>query len=119
MRIICLALLLALIAGCSRSASTQRIECPMPDMRQTAGAVKESAAQIASTGQELHHGNSNAIAEAAASVRGRHPDANKGAVINYLLTAYCPGLNTDGALDQNGRRKAMESFAKQAEAVVR
>lgn len=114
-----LALLLFSIAGCTQPASQQAIECPVPETGQASGTVEESAAQIAAAGQQLHHGNSNAIGEVAAAVRKRHPEAGKGAIVNYLLTAYCPGLNADGALDQNGRRRAMSSFAKQAEATVR
>lgn len=106
------------VAGCSRQDSTKAIECPAPETGQTAGTVKESAAQIAAAGQQLHYGNSNAIGEIAAAVRQRHPGAGKDAIVNYLLTAYCPGLNADDALDQAGRRKAMDSFAKQAEATV-
>lgn len=113
------ALLIIPIAGCSRQVSKQAIECPVPQAGQPQGTVKESAAQIAAAGQQLHYGSSNAIGEVAASVRRRHPDATKGAVINYLLTAYCPGLNFDDALDQNERRKAMKSFARQTEAIVK
>ncbi len=119
MRATWFALLLISIAGCSRPASRQPIECPVPETGQATGTVKESAAQIAVAGRQLHYGNSNAIGEVVASVRKRHPDATRGAVINYLLTAYCPGLNADDAIDQNSRRRAMESFAKQAEAAVR
>lgn len=111
-------LLLGSIAGCTQSASKQLIECPAPETGQTAGTVRESAAQIAAAGHQLHFGNSNAIGEVAAAVRKRHPGAGKDAIVNYLLTVYCPGLNTDSALDHAGRRKAMESFAKQAEATV-
>lgn len=119
MRPIWFALFLVAIAGCSRSASRQAIECPIPETGQTAGSIKESADEIAAAGQQLHYGNSNAIGEVAGAVRRRHPGATRGAVINYLLTAYCPGLNADDALDQNRRREAMESFAKQAETAVR
>lgn len=80
--------------------------------------MRESPAQIALAGEELHCGNGNAIQEVAASVRKRHPEASKGAVINYLLTAYCSGFNTDNALNHASRRAAMEKFAKQAEAAV-
>lgn len=119
MRASCFALLLGSLAGCTQSASKQPIECPAPETGQMAGTVRESAAQIAAAGQQLHYGNSNAIGDVAAEVRKRHPSAGKDAIVNYLLTAYCPGLNADSALDQAGRRKAMESFAKQAEATVR
>ena len=112
-------LLIVPFTGCGRQPTKQAIECPGPETGQAKGTVKESAAQIAAAGQQLHHGNSNAIGEVAASVRRRHPDATNGALINYLLTAYYPGLNSDDALDQNARRRAMESFAKQAEAIVK
>lgn len=36
-----------------------------------------------------------------------------------VTSSYCPELNADDALNQVGRRKAMESFAKQVEATVR
>lgn len=113
-----LALLLVPITGCSRPASQQTIECPTLQNGQIAGTVKESASQVASAGQLLYYGNGNAVTEVAASFRKRHPDASKGAVINYLLTAYCPLLNADRALDQNGRREAMKSFARQAESIL-
>lgn len=119
MRAIWLALLLVSVASCTQSASKQPIECPAPETGQTAGTVRESTVQIAAAGQQLHYGNSNAIGEVAAAVRKRHPGAGKDAIVNYLLTAYCPGLNADNALDQAGRRKAMESFAREAEATVR
>jgi len=119
MRTIWLALLLVSVAGCAQSASKELIKCPTPETGQTAGTVKESAAQIAAAGQQLHYGNSNAIAEVAAAVRKRHPGAGKDAIINYLLTAYCPDLNADDALNKAGRLKAMESFAKQAGATVK
>jgi hypothetical protein len=114
-----LAILLVPFSACSRPASQQAIECPVLQTGHAAGTVKESASEIASAGHQLQYGNSNAITEVAASFRKRHPDASKGAVINYLLTAYCPSLNADGALDQNARRDAMKNFARQAEATLR
>ena len=119
MRTTWFALLLLPVAGCSQPASRQPIECPAPETGKTAGTVAESPAQIAAAGQQLHYGNSNAMGEVAAAVRKRHPGAGKDAIVNYLMTAYCPGLNADNALDQAGRRKAMDSFAKRAEASIR
>lgn len=119
MRATWLALLLVPMTGCSRQASMQAIKCPVPETGRIAGTLAESPAQIASVGHQLQYGDSNAIAEVATAVRKRHPDASKGAVINYLLTAYCPALNADGALDQNARPTAMKSFARQAEEVLR
>ena len=110
--------LMLVTTGCSRPASRQTIECPTPESGKLAGTVRESAAQIAAVGHQLHYGDKGAIGEVTAAVRRRHPDADRGAMINYLITAYCPDLNSDGALDLRGRRRAMESFAKQAEAAV-
>lgn len=57
--------------------------------------MQETPEQIAAAGHQLHYGNSNAIFEVAASLRRRHPDVTRDAIINCLLTAYCPGLNSD------------------------
>lgn len=118
-RITLLTLLLIPITGCSPPASQQVIQCPAAQTGQIPGTVNESAAQLASAGQQLNHGNDNAIREVAGSFRQRHPDARPGAVINFLLTAYCPALNADRSLDQNARGDAMKTFARKAQAILR
>jgi hypothetical protein len=111
------ALLAAATSSCSRSNET--IECPTPESGQAAGTLQETPAQIDAAGAQLGRGNENEIAGAAAAIRARHPTADKAAIINYLVTAYCPRINGRPGLTRAAKRQALTDFSARANRIVR
>ena len=110
------ALLTLTSAGCSNA--DEQIECPALEAGQLAGTLRETPQQIKAAGDQLGRGSENEIAEVSASIRSRHADATKSAIVNYLVTAFCPTLNAKATLDKPAKRQALQSFSQRAEKIV-
>ena len=109
-------MLASFISGCSRKPDT--LECPAPESGKQVGELGETAAQLAVTGEELGNGSENAIGSAIASLRSRRPGARSDAIVNDLITAYCPSINRRSALDLAAKHKVMASFSLQVRRIV-
>jgi hypothetical protein len=97
-------------AGCSSAG--QQIECPV------AGSLQETPDQIKAASDGLGRGDENQIAGAASRLRARHPDATKVQIVDYLVTAYCPKINTNGTMNKAGKQQAMKDFASRAGRII-
>lgn len=115
-RLVLAALMLIAATGCSRGGD--RIECPAPETGSGEGAVRETQAQIDAAGVQLGRGDENEIAEVAGGVRSRHAGASKAAIVNYLVTAYCPQINGRADLDRAAKRQALDAFSARAGRIV-
>lgn len=116
-RPIIIALLATATASCS--SSNDSIECPAPESGQAAGTLQETPAQISAAGAQLGHGTENEIAGVAAGIRARHPNVDKAAIVNYLVTAYCPRINGRPELNRAAKRQALTDFSARADRIVR
>lgn len=111
-----LAMYLLIFGGSEASAS--KLECPLAQGGGEQGILQETPQRIATVGQRLGKGSENKIREAVAVVRGRYPHSSRAAVVNYLITAYCPKVRDNSALDLAGKRGALRAFAARAEQIV-
>jgi len=106
-----------LLAGCSQNQQGT-LTCPVPQSGAMQGSLPESPAQIALGGQRLCRGSENEIAELAAALRARHPGVSTGAIVNYMVTAYCPVINRRADLHAAAKAKALSGFASRADHIV-
>ena len=111
------AFLVLAASGCS--STEERVECPAPESGRLGGTLRETPEQIKAAGEQLGQGSENEIAEVAARVRARHADATPDEVVNYLVTAYCPKINTRATLDKAAKQQALRSFSARVERIVR
>ena len=80
---------------------------------------KETAADVAYASAALSGAApENAIRVIATDLKRRHPQADKGEVINYLLTAYCPFVKQASGLTEREKRERMDRFSSQVYAIV-
>jgi hypothetical protein len=99
-----------LMTGCAKK--TADLQCPLPKSGAATGSLRETPTQIASTAEELATGSTNEINIVIAALRKRHPGASQAEVVNYLVTAYCPKIKSNPALDRSQKQKAMMSFSR-------
>ncbi len=116
MRKLLIFFLASIAAGCS--TPNQQIECPIAEDGQVAGSLQETPAQMKAASDGLGRGDENQIAEAAARIRSRNPNATKVQIVNYLVTAYCPKINANGTMDKASKQQAMRGFASRVERIV-
>ena len=84
-------------------------ECPLPHRTTTADAVRESRARMESIGESLiDDHNGNLVPEIAAELRREHPKIGIDATVNYLVSAYCAGLEARGVGSETATKKARE-----------
>jgi hypothetical protein len=90
------------------------LECPVPQPAGAAGAIQETPAQISELSQVLASGDlSNRIPVFVHSLRSRHPNAPSGDLVNYLVTAYCPIVNSLTGLSDGEKQAKLSAFASQ------
>lgn len=73
---------------------------------------------MADAGKRLGGGRKDEIEEVVVTVRAAHPDASNGAIVNYLITAYCPRIKANPSLSHAGKQNTLKSFAARAEKIV-
>lgn len=107
---------LLLLVGCSASPATG-LDCPKPETGALAGTIRESAAQIKQSGSILRNGGEAGISELAATLETRHPGASRSAMINYMITAYCPVIDADaGGVD--AKRNKLSAFSQRVSTIL-
>ena len=88
------------------------LECPAPQPAGASGVIQETPAQIAQLSQVLASGDlGNRIPVFVHGLRSRHPDAPTGDLVNYLVTAYCPVVNSLSGLSDDEKQARMDAFA--------
>ncbi len=102
-------LLLLLIA-----APCVALECPTAQPAGAPGAIQETPAQISELSQVLASGDlGNRIPVFVRALHSRHPDASTGELVNYLVTAYCPVVNSLTGLSDGEKQARMDAFITQ------
>jgi hypothetical protein len=87
-------------------------ECPLPHRTTTADAVKESRTRMESIGESLIDDHSgNLVPEIAAELRRKHPKIGIDKTVNYIVSAYCAGLQARGIGPRAATKKA-RAFAR-------
>lgn len=114
MRTVSFSIVLLLLTGCSVEQGND-LECPTPQTGNVAGTISESRAQITATGDQLALGGATQIAEVVNALRARHPDASNGAIVNYMVTAYCPTLNRRSSSDRIEKKAKLTAFSTRVE----
>ena len=100
--------LLLLAAPCTA------LECPTPQPAGAPGAIQETPAQISELSQVLASGDlGNRIPVFVRALHSRHPDAPTGELVNYLVTAYCPVVNSLTGLSDGEKQARMDAFITQ------
>jgi hypothetical protein len=65
-------------------------------------------------GQQLGDGGADEISTAVAQLRSRHPNASRGAVANFLITAFCPIINARPGMSGDEKKQALRAFSTRA-----
>jgi hypothetical protein len=90
------------------------LQCPAPQPAGTPGAIQESPAQISELSQVLASRDlGNRIPVLVNGLRSRHPDVPSGDLVNYLVTAYCPVVNSLTGLNNGERHARLSAFVSQ------
>jgi hypothetical protein len=101
-------LILALAPG-----PTYALECPLPQMESSDGILKQTPATIIADSQILAARGSAAIPGMVYRLRRRHPQSSNAAVLNYMVTAYCPVVNRMSAISDNKKDAVLARFESQ------
>ena len=90
------------------------LECPTSQPAGTSGAIQETPAQISELSQVLASGDlSNRVPVFVHSLRNRHPNVPTGELVNYLVTAYCPIVNSLTGLSNGEKQARLSAFVSQ------
>ena len=90
------------------------LECPTSQPAGTSGAIQETPAQIGELSQVLASGDlSNRVPVFVHSLRNRHPNVPTGELVNYLVTAYCPIVNSLTGLSNGEKQARLSAFVSQ------
>ena len=104
----------ALAARLAAAGPALAIECPTPQPLARPGVLRETPAQIATVGKQLASGDTyNRIAAITADLRARYPNVERGELVNYLVTAYCPVVAALPNLNDSQKRATVETFASE------
>jgi hypothetical protein len=96
------------------AAPCAALECPMAQPAGAPGAIQETPAQISELSQVLASGDlGNRIPVFVRALHSRHPDAPTGELVNYLVTAYCPVVNSLTGLSDGEKQARMDAFITQ------
>jgi len=90
------------------------LECPPPQPTGAPGAIVETPAQVSELAQLLGSGDlSNRIPIFIHDLRSRYPDVPASELVNYLVTAYCPVVNSLNGLGEAEKQARMDAFTSQ------
>jgi hypothetical protein len=105
----------AIAASLLLAATCVALECPTAQPAGAPGAIQETPAQISELSQVLASGDlGNRIPVFVRALHSRHPDASTGELVNYLVTAYCPVVNSLTGLSDGEKQARMDAFITQA-----
>jgi hypothetical protein len=92
----------------------EALECPTPQPAGAPGAIQETPAQISELSQVLASGDlGNRIPVFVHLLRSRHPNVPTGDLVNYLVTAYCPVVNSLTGLSNGEKQARLSAFVRQ------
>jgi hypothetical protein len=104
----------AIAASLLLAAPCVALECPTAQPAGAPGAIQETPAQISELSQVLASGDlGNRIPVFVRALHSRHPDAPTGELVNYLVTAYCPVVNSLTGLSDGEKQARMDAFITQ------
>lgn len=90
------------------------LECPEPQTGGVPGTIQETPAQISELAGILGSGDlGDRIQWLIATLRSRYPAAPAAELVNYLVTAYCPIVNSQPGLDDAAKQARLQAFASQ------
>ncbi len=92
------------------AVSAAALECPVAHGVAGAGVLRETPQAIANLHSTLVAKGSAAAPQIVASLQERHPDAGKGEIGNYLITAYCPVVNARSDMTETAKRAELKTF---------
>ena len=96
------------------AAPCMALECPTPQSAGAPDAIQETPAQISELSQVLASGDlGNRIPVFVHALRSRHPDVPSGELVNYLVTAYCPVVNSLTGLSNGEKQARLSAFVSQ------
>ena len=96
------------------ASRSMALQCPAPQPPGAPDAIQETPAQISELSGLLASGDlGNRVPVFIRELRGRHPNAPAGELVNYLVTAYCPIVNAMTGLGDAEKQAKMDSFASQ------
>ncbi len=115
LRIILASAVLAMImGGCGDTAA---FVCPLPQ-KGAPEVLPESEDKIKELSGLLAGGDlDNRIHLIIADLRRRYPNADSAAIVNYLVTAYCPVVNAEGIGDDEKTQK-VDNFSSQVLKII-
>ncbi len=94
-------------------AAAEALECPQAQPLSKPGVIKETPAEIAELGPALSGGDIVAkVPELVAALKTRYPAAGSAEIANYLITAYCPGVEKTTGLSDAQKTARVEAFSK-------
>lgn len=106
---------MAMFVGAFGTAAA--IECPLPQAG-APGVLPESEDKIKELAGLLASGDlDNRINLIIADLRRRYPDADNGAIVNYLVTAYCPVVEAQSLGDEEKTQK-VNNFSSQVLKII-
>jgi len=114
-RLIARAAVAALFAGVltGLTAPARALECPLPQPASQAGVIKETPGQIAELASVLNGADvTPQIPAIIDGLRKRYPSAGSAEIANYLITAYCPGVDKAAELSDAQKTARVDAFSK-------
>jgi len=88
-------------------------ECPEPQARTSAGVIQESQDEIDRLSDMLRTGDvDNRIEVLARDLRTRHANADKTALTDFMVSAYCPVV-AEAGLSDSEKDARLTAFSQQ------
>lgn len=106
--------MLAVFTDLLLTAPCMALQCPAPQPPGAPGAIVETPSQISELSQVLGSGDlGNRIPVFIHDLRGRHPNVPASELVNYLVTAYCPVVNSLTGLADAEKQARMDTFTSE------
>jgi hypothetical protein len=106
------------LIGAGWGSSALALECPRTHRLAGLGTIRETRDDIAAISSTLSRRSRGGIEFEVANLRHRHPGANNGEIVNYIMTAYCPVINSDAGKSERQKRTDLRKFSRQLASVV-
>jgi len=94
------------------ASNAQALECP--DAHSV--RLKQPANVIRAETRLLRERGAGAVPDIAHALRKKYPESGHGEITNYLISIYCPIVNTNLALSDDEKRQKVLRFAAQVRA---
>jgi len=100
-------------AGLGGLPAAEAMECPLPQLTNSTGVIRESRQTIAELSSAFAQRGTGATRQIIISLRRKYPDSTGAELTDYLITAYCPVVNRNSALSDKEKIAAVKRFADQ------